>query len=305
MTEIRLIGLILPEVEIGDDIVSLILDSIRERNIELEDRDIIAITSKILSKSRGLLYKLVDIKPSREALRIAKKTGLDPRVAEIIIRESDEIIAAIPFKKLVEDNVIDPELLSRDRHRLLQAINFYPTVLITRRDCSLWSDAGIDTSNHPPGVYSYPPRDLDTIARELHELIYSRTGVRVGVVVCDTELFPFGSLDIARGSYGVPVTARRFGEPDMYGKPKFGGVDAIATSVCVAASLLMGQHAEGIPVVLIKGLEYEWDTNGVSLLTSSLDLSRALIETIKHTVKVLGLRVFTRLVLRQNKARCT
>lgn len=304
MSKIQLIGLKLPEVREGDNIAELILNALKRANTKLEDGDILAITSKILSKSMGLLYSIEKIKPSSKALKLARKTGLDPRVAEIILRESDEIIVAIPFKKLVEEGIVDPELLSKNYNRLFEALKLYPTILITRRDCSLWSDAGIDTSNHPPGMYSYPPRGLDYIAKKIHNQIYSQAGVKVGIVVCDTELLPFGSLDIARGSYGVPATARKFGELDLYGKPKFGGADAIATSICVAASLLMGQHSEGIPAVLVKGFRYEWDESGISSITESIDLVRALAETIKHTVKVVGLRKLLSLLLRRSRHRC-
>ena len=297
MSKVELIGLHLPDIKEGDDISELIINYCIREKIVLDNGDIIALTSKILSKSLGLLYRIDDIKPSQKAITIARKAGGDPRFIELILRESDEIIAAIPLRELVVKGIVKHDILSKDVKKLYNILNKYPTLFITQRDGLIWTDSGIDSSNHPPGIASVPPRNLDDHARTLSWKIRRRMGVRVAVVICDTEVFPSGTIDIARGSYGVPVTARRFGEPDMYGKPKYGGADSIANEVCASAGLIMGQHGEGIPVVVIKGLSYDWDESGVKRVIESIDLSKAIRESVKHTIRILGVKRFLKLLL--------
>jgi coenzyme F420-0:L-glutamate ligase/coenzyme F420-1:gamma-L-glutamate ligase len=303
--KLELLGLKLPEIKPGDDLAKAIVEAARSHGVELRSGDVVAVTSKVVSKSVGSLYTARNVKPSAAASKIARRAGLDPRFVEILVRESDEILLAIPFRRLVEKGIIDPKALSKDLEQLSKAIDLYPTLFITVRDCMLWTDSGIDSSNHPPGVYSIPPRNLDLHARRLSERIEKLTGARVAVVICDTEVMPGGALDIARGSYGLPVLARRFGEPDMYGKPKFGGADNIANAICAAAGLLMGQHAEGIPVVVVRGLEYEWREEGVLQSVKALNLGRVLLESIIHTLRVLGPLHILRLVLGLSRRRCT
>jgi coenzyme F420-0:L-glutamate ligase/coenzyme F420-1:gamma-L-glutamate ligase len=290
---IDLIGLRLPEVRPGDDIVGLILSSASEQGLSLLDNDVVVITSKVISKAKGLLFNIHEIKPSRKALSIARKAGLDPRFVELLLRESDRIVLAIPFEKIVRE-VLGPGFLSRDPSRVAEAIRSFPTVFITVRNGFLWSDSGIDTSNHPPNIYSVPPRRLDEVAMRISEEIRRRTGIKAAVVICDTELFPWGAMDIARGSYGIEPIKREFGELDMYGKPKFGGIDNTAFSVCSAASLLMGQRAESVPVVIVRGLRYSWSEIGVGkALAEGLPEERFMIavrESIKHSARVLGAR---------------
>ncbi len=298
-SEFHVYGLKLPIISPGDDIVELIVRVANSQGIGFRDRDVLVVTSKILSKSMGLLVKIDTVEPSKRAIKISKKTGLDPRVVELILRESDELVAAIPFKKLVDDGVIDITKITYDIDLAYKALEYYRTVLITVRDGMLWSESGIDTSNHPHGVYSIPPRGLDRVARELSNKILRRTGKHVAVVICDTELFINGSLDIARGSYGIEPISKRFGELDMYGKPKFGGVDHVAHEICCTAALVMKQAGEGIPAVIIRGLDYEWCECGLGeSIPMSIDcLEKALKRTIRHTIKVFGLwRVLKKLL---------
>jgi len=281
----------------GDDLVGLLLESIAKEGIELEDGDVLAITLKIVSKSMGLLVDIRNIEPSNEAIKIANKTGLDPRVVELILRESDSIIAAIPFEAIIRNKVIDLSKYSKDLNRALKAVKYYPTILITVRDNMLWSESGIDTSNHPPNIYSIPPRNIDEVAKKISMEIFKRTGRKVAVVLCDTELFPWGAMDIARGCYGIEPLTSEFGEYDMYGKPKFGGIDNIVYEICGVAGLIMRQGAEGIPAVLIKGLKYKWFDGGLKDKLIGLDqLSRGLKLTIRHTRKVIGFRRILKII---------
>jgi len=303
--KIELIGLRLPEVRPGDDVVELLLKAASAEGLSLQDRDVIVITSKVLSKSLGLLIDIKEVEPSKRARQIARKAGSDSRFVELLLRESEDVLLAVPFKKLATE-VLGLELLSRDPSKAMKALELYPTIFITKRDGMLWSESGIDTSNHPIGVYSIPPKGLDELAKRISDEIFKRGGIRVSVVICDTELFPWGTMDVARGSYGIEPLRREFGELDSYGKPKFGGVDNLAFSVCSAASLLMGQRDEGVPIVVVRGLNYDWSEKGVnealSEAFSSKKMLLALREAIKHSTRVFGLRWLFKMIWRLFKS---
>ncbi|MGB9703535.1 MAG: coenzyme F420-0:L-glutamate ligase [Candidatus Micrarchaeales archaeon] len=115
----------------------------------------------------------------------------------------------------------------------------------------------------------------------------------VAIVICDTEIFIDGSMDIARGSYGIEPIDRGFGEEDIYGKPKFGGVDNIVNELSATAALIMKQTSQGIPVVIIRGLEYKACECGYKERKKSIEIDKLpsiFMETIKATQKTLGMR---------------
>ena len=299
MSEIRIYGLKLPLIEPGSDIPKLIVETAQIQGIEIEDGDIIVITCKIISKAMGLLYKLDDIAPSAKAISISKKTGLDPRFVELLLRESDELIVAIPIKELVDNRLVDVFSLSSDIDRAHELLNRYSTIFIVYRDKTYWSNAGLDTSNHPLGVYSVPPRNLDRIAKNIRDRIAQLTGKSVAVVICDTEIFFNGSLDLARGSYGIEPIEKGFASLDLYGKPKFGGVDSIVHEVCNAAALVMRQTAQGIPVAIIKGVEYEKCECGLydRMHREPREYKKIIKKILAHTRKVLGIKHFLKLFI--------
>lgn len=102
MLKVELFGLRLPEIRLGDDLVEVVLKAASIDGIGLQDYDVLVITSKVLSKALGLLVNIEDVKPSRKAYRIARRAGSDPRFVELLLHESDRIVAAIPFKKLIK-----------------------------------------------------------------------------------------------------------------------------------------------------------------------------------------------------------
>ena len=257
------------------------------------------MTCKVVSKCLGSLVNIGEIKPSPRALKMASKSSVDPRFIELLLRESDELLLAIPVKKLADEEVIGVYRFSRRPELARKVLEEYPTIFLVIRDGMLWSDAGIDSSNHPPNIYSIPPRNIDAVAKELRNRIRELTGKDVAVVICDTEIFLVGSLDIARGSYGIEPVDRGFGEPDLYGKPKFGGIDAIVHEVCAAAALVMRQTSQGIPVALIRGVDYEKCECGYSdrVERDPRKQAKALKHTVKHTVKVLGIKHVLKMLL--------
>lgn len=297
--KVELFGLRLPEVRPGDDLAKILVDCCESEANGIRDGDIIVVTSKVVSKAYGLLIQIENVKPGVKALEISRKTGINPRIVQAMLDNSDEILFAIPFKRFVEKGLIQIEYLAKNRERAYQALRSIPYLLVVRRKGQIYSDAGLDLSNHPEGIASIPPADPDEYARELRSRIKELTGKDVAVIISDTEGMPFlGSLDIARGSSGIQVISRKFGEPDRFGKPKFGGVDHIANELACASALLMGQTSEGIPAVLVRGLKYVKSEEGISSYLLNPEILRIIVkEIVKQTVRIIGVRHILKRIL--------
>ncbi|MCB8975908.1 MAG: coenzyme F420-0:L-glutamate ligase [Ardenticatenaceae bacterium] len=222
----------IPHVQPGDDLTGLILHAMAQADMTLADGDVLAIAQKIVSKAEGRLVRLADVQPSARAVEVAAQTDKDPRVVELILQESDEI--------------------SRMRRG----------VLIVRHRLGFTSaNAGIDRSNVAQSsdeeTVLLLPRDPDGSAEKLREEIAARLGAQVGVVITDSHGRPFrmGTVGVAIGVAGIPALWDRRGEPDLYGYELQHTDVGVADEIAAAAGLLMGQAAEGTPVVVISGLQ--------------------------------------------------
>jgi len=290
--KVELYGLRLPEVRPRDDLAKMVADAASKEAGGIKDGDILVITSKVVSKAYGFLIRLDDVKPSKRALRIAGKTGGDPCFIQAVLDNSDEVLFILPFAKLVEKDVIRIERMPRNIAGAYEAIKRIPYILIVRRGGQIYSDAGLDFSNHPEGVVSVPPENMDEYAREIRRRILELTGRKVAVIITDTEMWiSFGSLDFARGSSGIEVIHKGFGNLDLYGKPKFGGVDCIAHEIACASALLTGQTDEGIPAVIVRGYKYVESEESISdYQLSGNAMKLAVKEIIKSSINILGFK---------------
>ena len=194
----------------------------------LKNHDVVVLAQKIVSKAEGRLFRLSDVTPSERAIDYGRKVDKDPRLVELILRESKEIVRAITGVLIVE-------------HRL----GF------------VMANAGIDASNvDDPDQVLLLPADPDLSARRLRTDFKRIAKVDVGVVINDSwgRAWRMGTTGAAIGAAGLPGLIDMRGQPDMNGRilrvTEIGHADEIAA----AASLLMGQAAEGRPVVVIRGL---------------------------------------------------
>jgi coenzyme F420-0:L-glutamate ligase/coenzyme F420-1:gamma-L-glutamate ligase len=291
LREVSLIGVELPEVRRGDDLASLICSSAR-----LQERDVVAVASKVVSKAKGYLVDISSVRPTERSLRVASALGMDPRWVELVLSQSDEVLGVLPVKELYDTGTLRLEDVAYDAEAARMALERFPYLFIVRRSGMIWTDAGIDASNVPGGLYAVPPPDPDAEARELSSNIASRCGVRVAVVLCDTEVSIAGaSMDRAIGSYGIRPVDRGFGKPDRNGVPKYGGVDHIANEVCASAALLARQTSESIPVVLVRGLSYEWYEGGLRDFSMKRPVE-ALRAVIRATLRAMGPEALEKLV---------
>jgi coenzyme F420-0:L-glutamate ligase/coenzyme F420-1:gamma-L-glutamate ligase len=228
--ELNLIGIPgIPIVKEGNNIASIILDAMDAENLEIDDGDVLVIAETIVSKSEGNIIDLKSLKPSELAIELSEKTGKAPEIAEAIISESNEIIKVGP-----------DFIISETKHGFVCA------------------NAGIDESNVDEGLATPMPADPDESARKVQDKIEKITGCKVAVIISDTQgrAFREGAIGTAIGISGMfPLWDRR-GEKDLYGRELETTSVAVADELAAAASILMGQADEGIPVVLIRGVDY-------------------------------------------------
>ena len=222
--------LIHDDIGIGDDVAGIIIKSISEKNESLRENDVVVITHKIISKAEGKITDLSKIVPSEESNKISSDTGKDPRLIELIISQSNEII------KIERDIII-----TETKHGFVCA------------------NAGIDASNvgNLPNHVVLLPDNPDESARKIRNDIKSRTNMNVSVIISDTFGRPFrnGQVNIAIGIAGMDPIKSYIGKTDMYGNILRVTEIAIADEIASAAELVMGKSSR-IPVAIVRGCEY-------------------------------------------------
>lgn len=215
-----------PLVREGDCLATLITESLGPTGVQ--PGDIFVVAQKIVSKAEGRYFEMASVHPGEEASRLALITGKDPRLVELVLRESERVLRAVPG------------------------------VLITRHKRGwIMANAGIDASNvDRPGHVLLLPIDPDASAAALRRQLWARLGSDVGVVICDSWGRPWrlGTVGAAIGASGVGMLMSLRGTRDLEGRPLEVTEVASGDEIAAAASLLMGQAAEGRPVVVIRGL---------------------------------------------------
>jgi coenzyme F420-0:L-glutamate ligase / coenzyme F420-1:gamma-L-glutamate ligase len=296
LKQLVIIGLqTIPEIQPGDNIADIILGSCSKERVNLSAGDIILVTSKIVSKAENRLVDVSKVVPSKRARAISRLTGKSPVEVEIILGETKEIEAVIPIRRIVEKYPFIIQNLSQGETGAAKAAAEVPSMLVTlTKQGILATDAGLDYSNNPMGKGSLLPSNPNESARNIRSDLLKKTGKEVAVVLTDSEIAftnIYGSTEVAIGYSGITPTARLFGAQDRFGRAKFGGADVTVDELACAAGLLSGQTSEGIPVVIVKGLQYEKeDVNLTSFPNEAL--KKGILWTFYSTLK---LRLFGRL----------
>jgi len=223
----------MPMVEAGDDLTGQILQAVASNGLALVDGDIVCIAQKVISKAEGQLVPLADITPSAQAIALAEETDKDPRLVELILRESTEVLRKKPGVLIV-------------RHRL----------------GLVGAHAGIDQSNvdHGDGEQALLlPADPDASAATLREEIRKRTGANISIIVTDSHNRPWrmGTIGGAIGCAGLQVLDDHRGGADLYGRELKVTLINRADALAGAATLVMGETTEKVPLALIRGLPVE------------------------------------------------
>ena len=223
----------LPEIREGDDLAALVVGL-----IELEDHDVLVLAQKGVSKVEGRIVHLESVEASEDAIRIAAGER-DPREIEVILGEAKSIIRER-----------GPLLITETLHGFICA------------------SAGVDHSNAPgPGILVLLPLDPDASARRIRDRVQELTGRSVGVVITDSFGRPFrhGTTDVAIGIAGIPAILDLRGTTDRAGYELRASQTAIADEIAAASDLVRGK-AEGVPAVVVRGLQLTGDGTAQELL---------------------------------------
>jgi coenzyme F420-0:L-glutamate ligase / coenzyme F420-1:gamma-L-glutamate ligase len=219
----------IPRVKPGDDLSALLIESIERAGVRPAAGDIVVVAQKIVSKAEGRVFDVARVEPSARARELAGITGKDPRLLELVLSESTEVLRA-------KKNVI----------------------VVAHRLGLVMANAGIDQSNVEADGMAEPalllPVDPDASAVRLKAMLDARFGVPLGVVISDSigRAWRLGTTGTAIGAAGVPSLIDQRGETDMNGRVLMVTETAFADSVATAAVLVMGEAAEGTPAALVR-----------------------------------------------------
>ena len=208
------------------DLPELVDQRIGER---LRDGDVLVVSSKFVAVSEGRVVELSSIRPGKEAHELASKHRMDPRLCELVLRESEEVIGGVPG------------------------------FLLASKDGLLTPNAGIDKSNVRHGAVVLYPRRPELSAWRLREALKYSRGVAIGVVVCDSRLSPTrrGTTGVAVAASGIEAVLDMRGRGDLFGNVLKVTAQGVADDLSSAAEILMGESDESTPVVLVRGLARE------------------------------------------------
>lgn len=224
-----------PLIRQGDDLAEIVVKALQESSISLEDNDILVFAQKIVSKAEGRAVNLVTVTPSQRANELAAHTEKDPRLVELILRESNEVL----------------------RTRL-------GTIIVEHRLGFVCANSGIDHSNVAGAGDSEEewvlllPADPDRSAEMIRKVFETRTAKQIGILIIDSHgrAWRNGTVGVAIGIAGLPGLQDLRGEQDLFGFTLHITQVGAADELAAAASLVMGQAAEGTPVVHVRGFPY-------------------------------------------------
>jgi coenzyme F420-0:L-glutamate ligase/coenzyme F420-1:gamma-L-glutamate ligase len=220
----------IPSVMPGDDLAVLVVEACKRSDLVLEDSDVIVLAQKIVSKTEGRSVDLRDVVPSPRARELAEVAQKDPRVVELILRESISMLRCRPGLIIVE-----------------------------HRSGLVMANAGIDASNVDAADGDERvlllPEDADRSAAALRDTFKSRLGRDIGIVINDSfgRAWRNGTVGTAIGVAGPPGLWDMRGLPDRNGRVLKATEVGIADELAAAASLLMGQGSEGLPAIHVRG----------------------------------------------------
>ncbi|MBK8822752.1 MAG: coenzyme F420-0:L-glutamate ligase [Anaerolineales bacterium] len=225
----------IPLIRQDDNLADILVDSLQASGAQLENDDILVIAQKIISKSEGRMVDITTVTPSSQAIELAQKAEKDPRVVELMLQESNEVV----------------------RVRV-------GTIIVEHKLGFVCANAGIDHSNvagsgnENQEFVLLLPEDPDQSARNIREQIKQKTGKDIGVMIIDSHgrAWRNGTVGICIGLSGLPALIDERGWKDLFGYTLKITVVGVADELAAAASLMMGQAAEGKPAVLVRGFPY-------------------------------------------------
>ncbi|MDQ2684671.1 MAG: coenzyme F420-0:L-glutamate ligase [Thermoproteota archaeon] len=206
------------------------------QDITIENYDILVISSKYLSISEGRIKKLDNVIPSQNAIQMAKKFHINPKMMELIIRESDEIFGGL-----------------------------YGFVLTSVHKI-LAPNAGIDKSNVPKGhVVLYPKHPYESI-ENLRNKFLINSGKKIGIVLSDSRILPMrkGTVGVALACSGFEPVIDLKGTKDLFGNVLKYTSQNVADCLASIGTLVMGESDASTPVIILRGLKIKFTNKPIS-----------------------------------------
>lgn len=211
----------------GDDLAgALITGMTGSEAASFLDGDVLVIAETAVATAEGAIVELASVVPGDEAIRTGRRYGMDPRMVEIVLRESDSVVGGIPG------------------------------FLLCMKAGTLLPNAGIDASNAPPGTVVLLPANPDGSARKIREEIKERTGARIGVIIADsrTHAMRAGCSGVAIGCSGIEAVIDVRGRSDLFGRTLEVTKQALADNIASAAEIVMGEADECTPAAVLRGI---------------------------------------------------
>lgn len=225
-----LYSLYTPIIRPGDNIAKVMMNALEREKLHLEDGDIIVIAESVVATSQGRLEKLDQVNPSEGAIRLAKKYDLDPKIAEVVLREANEVCGGVKG------------------------------VLLTQKDGLFVANAGVDSSNAPNDYVVLLPKEPQKTADSIKKDVEKKTGKKIGIIIGDSRVIPLkrGVIGVALATAGIESVEDCRGRVDLFGRKLQVTFRAIADDMVSAAQILMGESDEQSPMVLIRGAPIEF-----------------------------------------------
>lgn len=218
------------EIAAGTALDDVLLQALAQNGVVLRQYDVIALCQKIVSKAEGRMIDLATVSAGPKARELAAICGKDPRYVEVVLSQSTDVVRCVKGVLIV-------------RHKLGFVV----------------ANAGIDQSNIEAGESHVLllPENPDASAARLQDAIRLRAGVQVAVVITDSfgRAWRRGVIGVAIGSAGLCALRDRRGDLDRFGRPLRITEVAVADQVASAATLVMGEAGEGLPMVIVSGLD--------------------------------------------------
>jgi coenzyme F420-0:L-glutamate ligase/coenzyme F420-1:gamma-L-glutamate ligase len=241
------------------DVADLLLDQ-----IEVQDRDIVIVTSKIVSILEGRCVRLDSVVPSKKSRKIAEFYGKNPGLIELINQEGKPVFVTPGFrlmkKKYYRDILLSlarPGLKEEDANRIM---NFsYSIRWMVRMHGYLADNAGIDCQNVPEGYAVLLPKDPRKSADNIREKIFERTGKKVAVIITDSlgGGAVLGNWDVPLGYSGMDPVERNWGQVDVFGRLGTGGGSNFIIPIAAMGGIVMGNSDERTPITVLRGFAYK------------------------------------------------
>ena len=219
------------------DLFRVIMDSIDKNGLSINDDDIIVISSKFVAMSQGRVVDMKKVKSATDSDRLASEYHIDPRLCELVLRESDRIFSGVPgFILAVKDGMLAP-------------------------------NAGIDRSNVRHGYTILYPLEPFRVADTLRDKFLLYAGRRVGIIIVDSRLMPtrIGTTGVALAVSGFEPVIDKRGSRDLFGNVLKVTLHAVADCIASAANILMGESDDSKPMVIVRGIDvdmssesYDW-----------------------------------------------